>query len=741
MSPRLSEQTPLLPGVHPDSSGPSPIKIRNFFILALDKLVFVPSYPTKLAVKWLERKLDPWGQTQIRMFEFIGLWFPFTFVFVCLTALMGVHGPFLFLNAIFCLSFFLLRMLEALYRFRGCRFVIRAITVGAILFSLWYVVDLRLEFTPADLPPLSNSSSIRILDVWPAGKRWGIEADLRTVRLEDNPAFEALSYEWGDPRKSHSISVRGKRFRVTANLWNALHNVRHETEARALWVDAISIDQTNLDEKSSQLPLMSLIYQRARSVLISLGKHTPPRWVEKSDPSTWRSAWVVKTADEYWETTAYWLKQLMIEEYWKRCWVVQEIGSGLSIEVYTERKPIPWDKFVELTMIFASKNPISTLPNRVLRFDSLRKALYHDGETYVLRQLLETFKDSFCSVNLDKILAFAGMAVDCQGECLPVDYAGGMAPLYEALIYFQNSTTHQNADRAIEMVYFAALVRRLLSRQQAKVVKEYKKPGWLYQPETWSYYWCGDDDTIFCAAVPETLLGLMAMEYLRAPFSASKDLQIKSSIWIPDTAEVKDDWTPGPGGGLAGITALGAIVGKVRELGPTYAEYLRHPNAAYQWNARLSQAYPAEPDQRRARGLNARLLALLGPAADYRLADMVNLPSQDETGDPSSGLRLFLGGDDIIMGLAPSNARVGDRLCQFWNSSAIAILRSRHGSDGYDIVGRGAMLQHGEEIEWDVPVNKTVFLPDSSASIELGLDLVMLNYLSFDTVNLVGSQG
>ncbi|KAH7141766.1 heterokaryon incompatibility, partial [Dactylonectria macrodidyma] len=93
----------------------------------------------------------------------------------------------------------------------------------------------------------------------------------RTVRLEDNPAFEALSYEWRDPGKSHSISVGGKRFRVTANLWNALHNVRHETEARAIWVDAISIDQTHLDEKSSQVPLMSLIYRRARSVLIFLG--------------------------------------------------------------------------------------------------------------------------------------------------------------------------------------------------------------------------------------------------------------------------------------------------------------------------------------------------------------------------------------------------------------------------------------------------------------------------------------
>ena len=738
MSSRVSEQTPLLPGNRSASGCLSFTKPREYFILALDIIVFAPSFPVGLALCWLERKLDC---SPIGFDLFFGLWVFFTCIFSALTALVGVFGPFTLLSASFILSFFWLRSLEVLYQFRGSRFVIRAIAIGTILFSLWYVVDLRLEFTPTDLPPLSNSSSsIRILDLWPAGERWGIETDLRTVRLEDNPAFEALSYEWGDPRKSHSISVGGKRFRVTGNLWNALHNVRHETEARALWVDAISIDQTNLNEKSSQVPLMSIIYRRARSVLISLGKHTPPRWVEKSNPSTWTSGWVEKTADEYWGTTAYWLRQLMMEEYWKRCWVVQEIGSGLSIEVYTERKPIPWDKFMELAMIFASKNPTSTLANRVLRFDSLRKALYHDGRTYVLGQLLENFKDSFCSINLDKILAFAGMAVDCQGECLPVDYVGGAAPLYEALISFQNSTTYQNPDRAIEMVHFAALVRRLLSRQQAKVVKEYKKPGWIYQPETWSYYWCGDEYRDLCLADSAILLLLLPFEFLRAPFSASKDLQIKSSIWILDTAEVKETWAPGPGGGLGRIRALGAIVGKVRELGPTYAEYLRYPNAHHQWSARLMHVYPAELDQRRARGLNARLSALLGPAADYRLANVVNLANLDETGDASGGPRLFLGRDDIIMGLAPSNARVGDSLCQFWNSSAVAILRSRESSDGYDIVGRGTILQHGEEIDWDVPVNKTMFLPNSSASIELDLDLVMLNYLSFDAVILPGSE-
>ncbi|KAK0708439.1 heterokaryon incompatibility protein-domain-containing protein, partial [Lasiosphaeris hirsuta] len=116
---------------------------------------------------------------------------------------------------------------------------------------------------------------IRLLDVLPAGERWPIEAHLRTVQLQDKPLYESLSYAWGGNKTTHSISVDGKRFPATENLWKALHNVRHATERRTLWVDAICIDQSSDDEKSRQVPVMHLIYQQATRVLVSLGTHTP----------------------------------------------------------------------------------------------------------------------------------------------------------------------------------------------------------------------------------------------------------------------------------------------------------------------------------------------------------------------------------------------------------------------------------------------------------------------------------
>lgn len=745
MPPRASERAPLLSGDYAGSSTNTFTEWIGVIILwigiIIDMFLFLPSGPTEMALRHLAQEYPYPGEANSIIF--LGLWSLFSIVFAVVTALAGYFGPFLIVSVVSLLSFFYFHILEALYKHQVSRTIIRIVAFMIILSTLWKFVDLRHEFTPEDLPALFNSrNSIRVLDVWPAKEQRAIETNLRTVRLADNPTFEALSYEWGNPSRSHSISVAGKRFRVTNNLWNALHNVRQESETRTLWVDAVCIDQTNLDEKSSQVPLMSLIYRRAQRVLISLGKHTPPHWVSESNPSTWTSAWIDTTVDYNWDSTRYWLEQLMLEEYWKRCWVVQEIGLGLSIEVYAQRTSIPWERFIELTTKYGSKVPTSKPANRVLRFNSLREAMYQDGRTYVLAQLLEEFKDSFCSVNLDKILAFVGMAVDCEGECIPVDYTGGAMPLYEALIFFQNSTTHQSPNGSIEMIYFASLVRRLLSRQQVKVVQEHKKPGLLYEPGTWTYDWCGDDNVVFCQAQSAWyLMFWLLLDVLWAPLSALKDTKISSSIWLPDMAEVKSTWLSAPVGYLDQIKLLGAIVGQVKELGPAYADFLRDPTASRQWSARLSQLYPDELDQRRARGLNARFSAILGPAADYRLADVVNLPSEKETSDEvPGGPRLFLGGDDIIMGLAPSNARIGDRLCQFWNTTTVAVLRSRKAGSGYDIIGRGTMLQIGEKIDWDIPINQTMFLPSAPTSVELDVDLVMLNGLSFDVVSLPGSE-
>ena len=86
--------------------------------------------------------------------------------------------------------------------------------------------------------------------------------------------YTALSYVWGDPGASHDILVDGKSFKVTINLFHALGDLRDKVRVRRLWIDAICIDQLNIDERNIQVRIMGTIYGRAQHTVIYLGPST-----------------------------------------------------------------------------------------------------------------------------------------------------------------------------------------------------------------------------------------------------------------------------------------------------------------------------------------------------------------------------------------------------------------------------------------------------------------------------------
>jgi Heterokaryon incompatibility protein (HET) len=59
------------------------------------------------------------------------------------------------------------------------------------------------------------------------------------------------------------------------NLNEALHNVREPTRAIRLWVDAICINQGDVNEGDQQVALMGQIYSIANHTIICLGPSTP----------------------------------------------------------------------------------------------------------------------------------------------------------------------------------------------------------------------------------------------------------------------------------------------------------------------------------------------------------------------------------------------------------------------------------------------------------------------------------
>ncbi|KAL9601236.1 MAG: hypothetical protein Q9219_002641 [cf. Caloplaca sp. 3 TL-2023] len=83
--------------------------------------------------------------------------------------------------------------------------------------------------------------------------------------------YSALSYVWGEQSNKTTITCDNQPLRVTQNLNQALLQYRKKGWSQLLWVDAICINQSDLEEKTAQVKRMKKIYQGAALVVIWLG--------------------------------------------------------------------------------------------------------------------------------------------------------------------------------------------------------------------------------------------------------------------------------------------------------------------------------------------------------------------------------------------------------------------------------------------------------------------------------------
>lgn len=125
-----------------------------------------------------------------------------------------------------------------------------------------------------DFTPLQSSRDFRVLELEPAQQEnEPLRCRLQNASIDDEhkPSYEALSYVWGSPDKTHGIRSGKAIIPCTVNCHAALRALRHKSKHRLLWVDAICINQDSALEKSAQVRLMGEIYASCTRVVIWLG--------------------------------------------------------------------------------------------------------------------------------------------------------------------------------------------------------------------------------------------------------------------------------------------------------------------------------------------------------------------------------------------------------------------------------------------------------------------------------------
>lgn len=104
-----------------------------------------------------------------------------------------------------------------------------------------------------------------------------IVIELKQFPIKESPEYFALSYVCGNGELDHTIDVDGSRLSVTQNLFASILAIDSFLEQCNLrnawiWIDAVCIDQANLEEKAKQVLLMDRVYRGARLVLIWFGE-------------------------------------------------------------------------------------------------------------------------------------------------------------------------------------------------------------------------------------------------------------------------------------------------------------------------------------------------------------------------------------------------------------------------------------------------------------------------------------
>lgn len=185
--------------------------------------------------------------------------------------------------------------------------------------------------------PLDDSSrEIRLVNLQPGLEPDPIHVTLSHALLDGNVAYDALSYAWGDPNITLPITIDGLPFQVTVNLESGLRHLRLPTEPRTIWIDAICIHQTNLEERGHQVRRMGSVYANARNVLVWLGPATDDSdlAMEIIDRGIWDRIVRVERLEEprvpFLEEFGSVRRLKAITKFfarawWRRGWIIQEV--------------------------------------------------------------------------------------------------------------------------------------------------------------------------------------------------------------------------------------------------------------------------------------------------------------------------------------------------------------------------------------------------------------------------------
>ena len=295
--------------------------------------------------------------------------------------------------------------------------------------------------------PLKNDRSIRLISHL-SSTDGRVRCTLEEVELGQGPAYDCLSYTWDNPlyqkymqhpriydeNAKFDIYCNGCLFPIAENLKDALlelgkNNGRGSLQRQQkLWIDAVCINQKNEEEKGRQIGMMSLVYDKAKSVVVWLGpempddpglkeamlvmerlSHIPPERLKTAVLSSLSHSDTYENLGIEFIRYQQWIcfGAFILRRWFGRMWVLQETFFARNFIVFCGSNILPWSK-ISSAVRALKHSSLGTMLNERMEDTAIEKP--STRSEYIINHLsnqvrFEDYRTTALPLTLERLLA------------------------------------------------------------------------------------------------------------------------------------------------------------------------------------------------------------------------------------------------------------------------------------------------------------------------------------------------
>jgi hypothetical protein len=315
-----------------------------------------------------------------------------------------------------------------------------------------------------------GKNTIRLLRIRRGRAFEAVKCRFEEVPITNPGNYEAVSYVWGTDSEEMSILIEGRTLAITQSAFDIIRRRRSVMFEQVIWIDQVCINQSDMEEKSSQIVMMKDIYRGAQRVLAFLGPASDAHLVQSHIAELhYRSSdmgFVVEVLREIYNTEPkkgrQWnaLADFLGNPWFRRVWIIQEATFAETLCLFYGDVCIDWEYLARATAVLNDQHVLGAFPpsnglfftdarpNSVIGLNNIQTMLTFGGDVEFQRLItlglvLRSCTSFDATDPRDKVYAVLGLANNNSEDAFDADYNDANLPRFvytRAMRYLLNQS-------------------------------------------------------------------------------------------------------------------------------------------------------------------------------------------------------------------------------------------------------------------------------------------------------------